>query len=1372
MAGLARISEDMRRAERIVGDSMAKVEKSARNARSAMETLTAGFGAMVALQQIKQMSDGYTKLDAQLRLSTKNQREYNQALADVQRISTVAQTNIGATSMLYTRMLNVTRGMNIEQSKIATVAETVSYGLKAYGATAAEASSASLQLSQAMGANRLGGEEFRAVMEAMPNVMKVLADSMGVPLGELRALSIAGKITTDVMLKAFGNPEIAAQMRRAAEQTRTIGGELVVMSNNAMQFVGSMMKLSGAQGGVIGLISGMSEALKLAVTYVAQITSLLLTLAAVYAGKYVLGLVQAYRATLAMNAAQVEATAMNLAMARSAQVGAKANLVQASQVALLTGNTKLATAARIEYMAVSKAADAAEALQMQATMTRMAKFSAFVAANRLGLIGVALWGIYAIADHMGWIDKLSNRLGDFFDTQESHIRRLKTIAGGGAGGEAMERAIETVAKQEALRIAAEARAKEYRAQGISETATDVEAAAAMIAKLEKQLRAKGAEYALIRARNMGGAEVVAAEAQELNLRLQTYKQFQLELGKTTGPNLPADALTAIAGGDQLFVNTTFAEIVKKFNEGKLSAYGFKKEILDMYAALSEKQKSGAAKVDPNSWRIAMFERLTAESQATGKQLTNVEAVAAAEAKAHDKKIKLIITEAELLDAARAADTRGIVIAAGERVKGLEQSIATIERERAAAVNSSRDMLKYDDQLLVAEQDKLWYMIQSTDQLDAQLALLKEIDAIQEKRDAIKTPAQFMDVFGGKNRDGAYDEMFKGLITGAITDWRDMIKSFGNAFKTKVIDYMAKMATDVMSKMGENVNMWLAIASAVIVASGVLNKWEQSKQPANVSLTGGRGGVGGSVATLWERDAGWFAQKEYEFKITGLTAKQSAVYNASLQSIADTYTSAGDALGYADTSTRAFTVSLTTNGDVTAALANQIGAQLVPAIILFQREGENLQATAQRLTDTFRATGDLLTATGVSAMDAFGGMGLQSAAARESLVAASGGLSTFTSNSKSFIDNFLTNAEKLAPAADEVARTFERLGVTGVSTNDQFAQLVKTQLELGNTDAVAELLSVSGAFDSLTTSAMKAAEAITGILAKNTFSTMVDWLRASKTAGSAAALIATASAGLGTTLDAEQAGSAAALIATASAGLGTTLDAEQAGTATYTAANAAAIAQAQAEAALALTEITDAPSMWQMIIAVIKELMGLLWEAFKQLIDDIWVGFRDMINELWVTIRDFITSGGGLIPGGIGGIVDTIFPGLGGLFANGGTFGATHAFADGSAFTNNMYSSPTPFMFADGGGFSNGVMGEAGPEAVMPLKRDGSGRLGVSVNGGGNSSVIVELQAMRNELSMLRAESRAENNALVGTAQRTERILDKWDHNGMPEVVTI
>lgn len=80
------------------------------------------------------------------------------------------------------------------------------------------------------------------------------------------------------------------------------------------------------------------------------------------------------------------------------------------------------------------------------------------------------------------------------------------------------------------------------------------------------------------------------------------------------------------------------------------------------------------------------------------------------------------------------------------------------------------------------------------------------------------------------------------------------------------------------------------------------------------------------------------------------------------------------------------------------------------------------------------------------------------------------------------------------------------------------------------------------------------------------------------------------------------------------------------------------------------------------------------------------------------------------------------------FAKGGIFDNVHAFAKGSAFTNTVVDSPTLFKFANGA--KMGVMGEAGPEAILPLSRGSDGSLGVRVAGGspqqGGGDIHVEI----------------------------------------------
>ena len=103
-------------------------------------------------------------------------------------------------------------------------------------------------------------------------------------------------------------------------------------------------------------------------------------------------------------------------------------------------------------------------------------------------------------------------------------------------------------------------------------------------------------------------------------------------------------------------------------------------------------------------------------------------------------------------------------------------------------------------------------------------------------------------------------------------------------------------------------------------------------------------------------------------------------------------------------------------------------------------------------------------------------------------------------------------------------------------------------------------------------------------------------------------------------------------------------------------------------------------------------------------------------------------------GGGANIIGTIIKAFSGTptpSAKGNVFnGGLQAFAKGGSFTNGIVNSPTMFNM--------GLMGEAGPEAIMPLRRGSDGSLGVAATGssGGNVSVQVinnsNAQATTNE----------------------------------------
>lgn len=72
------------------------------------------------------------------------------------------------------------------------------------------------------------------------------------------------------------------------------------------------------------------------------------------------------------------------------------------------------------------------------------------------------------------------------------------------------------------------------------------------------------------------------------------------------------------------------------------------------------------------------------------------------------------------------------------------------------------------------------------------------------------------------------------------------------------------------------------------------------------------------------------------------------------------------------------------------------------------------------------------------------------------------------------------------------------------------------------------------------------------------------------------------------------------------------------------------------------------------------------------------------------------------------------------YAKGDVFPGTTGLAQG------VYTSPTFFRFANGAQF-NGVMGEAGAEAIMPLTRGADGRLGVAAQGAGAAPVKIVIE---------------------------------------------
>jgi tape measure domain-containing protein len=83
--------------------------------------------------------------------------------------------------------------------------EQLNKQFKIGGASIQEQTSAMYQLTQAMSAGKLQGDEFRSIMENAPMLAQAIAEEMGVTMGKLKQMSSEGKITADIIKKAMIN---------------------------------------------------------------------------------------------------------------------------------------------------------------------------------------------------------------------------------------------------------------------------------------------------------------------------------------------------------------------------------------------------------------------------------------------------------------------------------------------------------------------------------------------------------------------------------------------------------------------------------------------------------------------------------------------------------------------------------------------------------------------------------------------------------------------------------------------------------------------------------------------------------------------------------------------------------------------------------------------------------------------------------------------------------------------------------------------------------------------------------------------------------------------------------------------------------------
>lgn len=207
--GASEAAREMNRLERQTeqtGNAFVRGRVSAEGFTSSLVAFRNAAIVVLALdmgRRFLEIADSAKQMEAQLRLATPATVAFADAQADVRRIAAETRIGIEATNELYSKFSRMSGDLGLSQLEAARATETFAKTLKISGASTAEADAVTRQFGQALASGVLRGDEFNSVMEASPRLSRLLAESLGKPVGALREMAEEGELTADKLTKAL-----------------------------------------------------------------------------------------------------------------------------------------------------------------------------------------------------------------------------------------------------------------------------------------------------------------------------------------------------------------------------------------------------------------------------------------------------------------------------------------------------------------------------------------------------------------------------------------------------------------------------------------------------------------------------------------------------------------------------------------------------------------------------------------------------------------------------------------------------------------------------------------------------------------------------------------------------------------------------------------------------------------------------------------------------------------------------------------------------------------------------------------------------------------------------------------------------------------
>lgn len=240
---MTRLERAAERAGRAAGKSRRALRQNVTELRRLGRAAT-GFRSIVgvaatglAIREITRAADTYANLRSQLRLVTDDQEALNRVYDETFNVAQETRQEFESTVELYARLARSTEALGLSEEQLLTVTRAVNQSFVVSGASAQEASSAILQLSQGLASGTLRGEELNSVLENSPRLARAIADGLGVTIGQLRELGAAGRLTGEAVTSALLATADSIDEDFGRIQ-RTVGQSLQQLRNDVLDALG------------------------------------------------------------------------------------------------------------------------------------------------------------------------------------------------------------------------------------------------------------------------------------------------------------------------------------------------------------------------------------------------------------------------------------------------------------------------------------------------------------------------------------------------------------------------------------------------------------------------------------------------------------------------------------------------------------------------------------------------------------------------------------------------------------------------------------------------------------------------------------------------------------------------------------------------------------------------------------------------------------------------------------------------------------------------------------------------------------------------------------------------------------------------------